>query len=101
VINTTDQAGPVTHNVYDFAGRLSSATAAYGTADAAITSYTYYGDGRYRDAKFFERLRARAGRCRQQAGRHVNGQKWFGSPGLHIGALTLGENLTTEAGVLK
>ncbi len=46
MIDTTDQAGRVTHNVYDLAGRLTSVTSAYGTADAATTSYTYYDDGR-------------------------------------------------------
>jgi YD repeat-containing protein len=46
VIDTTDQAGRVTHNVYDLAGRLTSVITAYGTADAATTSYTYYDDGR-------------------------------------------------------
>ena len=46
VINMTDQAGHVMHNVYDLAGRLTSTTMAYGTADATTTSYTYYNDGR-------------------------------------------------------
>src|SRR6202035_570929 len=41
-INTTDQAGHVTNNVYDLAGRLTSMTAAFGTPQAATTSYTYY-----------------------------------------------------------
>jgi RHS repeat-associated protein len=45
-IDTADQAGHVTHNVYDLAGRLTSTTKAYGTANAATTSYTYYYDGR-------------------------------------------------------
>jgi RHS repeat-associated protein len=46
VIDTIDQAGHTTHNVYDSASRLTSATQAFGTADAATTSYTYYNDGR-------------------------------------------------------
>lgn len=46
MIDTTDQALRVTHNVYDAAGRLTSVTTAYGTADAATTAYTYYNDGR-------------------------------------------------------
>jgi RHS repeat-associated protein len=46
VIDTTDQALRTTHNVYDAAGRLTSVTTAYGTPDAATTTYTYYNDGR-------------------------------------------------------
>jgi RHS repeat-associated protein len=45
-INTTDQASHVTSNVYDPAGRLTSITNAFGTPQAAITSSTYYNDGR-------------------------------------------------------
>jgi hypothetical protein len=32
------------------------------------------------DAKFFERLRRRAGRCSQQTGTQINGEKGIGSP---------------------
>jgi RHS repeat-associated protein len=46
VIDSTDQAGHVAHNVYDLAGRLTSTTTANGTPQAATTSYTYYNDGR-------------------------------------------------------
>jgi RHS repeat-associated protein len=46
VIDTTDQAGHVAHNVYDAGGRLSNVTTAYGTADAATTTYTYDNAGR-------------------------------------------------------
>src|ERR1035437_1595218 len=34
-----------------------------------------------RDAKFFERLRRRAGRCRQPTGTQISGGKGIGSPG--------------------
>ena len=40
MIDTTDQALRVTHNVYDVGGRLTSVTTAYGTTDASQTSYT-------------------------------------------------------------
>jgi RHS repeat-associated protein len=46
VIDTVDQANRTTHNVYDAAGRLTSVTQAFNTADAITTSYTYYDDGR-------------------------------------------------------
>jgi RHS repeat-associated protein len=46
VIDTIDEASRTTHNVYDAAGRLTSVTQAFGTPDAATTSYTYYDDGR-------------------------------------------------------
>jgi RHS repeat-associated protein len=45
-IDTVDQAQRTTHDVYDAAGRLTSVTMAFGTADAATTSYSYYDDGR-------------------------------------------------------
>jgi len=46
VVNATDQAGNVTHNDYDLAGRLIAVTRAYGATDASKTTYTYYDDGR-------------------------------------------------------
>ena len=46
VVNETDQAGNVTHHVYDLAGRQTSVTRAYGTSNASTTTYTYYADGK-------------------------------------------------------
>lgn len=46
VIDEIDQAKNDTHYEYDLAGRQTSVTRAYGTTDAAKTSYTYDGDSR-------------------------------------------------------
>jgi len=41
-----NQTGIQTHHVYDLAGRETSVTRAYGTPNAATTTFTYYDDGR-------------------------------------------------------
>ena len=46
IVNETDQAGHVTHHVYDLAGRQVSVTQAYGTANATTTTYIYDAAGR-------------------------------------------------------
>lgn len=44
--SVTDPLGTVTRNVYDTWGRMTSTTVAYGTSDAATTTYLYDADGR-------------------------------------------------------
>jgi RHS repeat-associated protein len=45
LLTETNPRGEQTRNVYDADNELSSSTAAYGTSVAAVTSYTYDGDG--------------------------------------------------------
>ena len=46
MIDETDQAGNVTHHVYDSAGRQVSVTRGYGTSSATTTTYTLDAAGR-------------------------------------------------------
>ena len=46
VIDETDQAGNITHHIYDLSGRQTSVTKGYNTPQAGATSFTYYDDGR-------------------------------------------------------
>jgi YD repeat-containing protein len=46
LLTSTDTLGIVTSNTYDTFGRLTSTTVAYGTSDAATTTFSYDKDGR-------------------------------------------------------